>query len=411
MVVRDPSTRETVPLPGATVDLTFDGNDETTAVTDDAGHFSASHEVVDGGWTFAQYNGDLGFAAGPWVEVRPKAAPTRFVLDKSSFHVTANDKFNVTGTLQYQSGTEWKPLSGVPLQMDYKDCTTCNPVQSTTDANGRFSFTKYAYGSKNVFKVAFQPYPFNPFIQRTASADVTVAVTATTKFTEFTARLDEYAQLDVTGIADLVGRDTNDKIAVDIQYSRDGRTGWSTKKTVQTTNGSQFIVEKLPGYTDGYWRLHYAGSTAKDIKGGVSGSLRRNPRPHPDQGRQRVPRARLQGPDDHCQGRAPGAQGRYHLLEGVRRQEGADPLPAQGQEDLVPDVHRHHEIERILQQGLQGPAGRHLGARLPVSRQQALRGQRHGGLRRRAMTPARTAEEGRTRKGSPLSSRRDGRDR
>jgi hypothetical protein len=65
-----------------------------------------------------------------------------------------------------------------------------------------------------------------------------------------------------------------DKIAVDIQYSRDGRTGWSTKKTVQTTNSSQFIVEKLPGYTDGYWRLHYAGSTTKDIKGGVSGSLR-----------------------------------------------------------------------------------------------------------------------------------------
>ncbi|WP_327137190.1 hypothetical protein OG585_21470 [Streptomyces sp. NBC_01340] len=276
MVVRDPSTRETVPLPGTTVDLTFDQNVDATAVTDDAGHFSASHETTAGGWTFAEYNGDLGFAASPWVDVRPKAAPTRFVLDKSSFHVTANDKFNVTGTLQYQSGTEWKPLSGVPLQMDYKDCTTCNPVQSTTDANGRFSFTKYAYGSKNVFKVAFQPYPFNPFIQRTASADVTVAVTATTKFTEFTARLDEYAQLDVTGIADLVGRDTNDKIAVDIQYSRDGRTGWSTKKTVQTTNGSQFIVEKLPGYTDGYWRLHYAGSTTKDIKGGVSGSLRRN---------------------------------------------------------------------------------------------------------------------------------------
>jgi hypothetical protein len=276
MAVRDPSTRETVPLPGATVDLTFDGNDETTAVTDDAGHFSASHEVVNGGWTFAQYNGDLGFAAGPWVEVRPKTAPTRIVLDKSSLHVTANDKFNVAGTLQYQSGTEWKPLAGIALQMDYKDCTTCSPVQSTTDANGRFSFSKYAYGSKVVYEVGFPPYPYNPFIQRTTKADVTVAATATTKFTEFTARLDEYAQLDITGIVDLVGRETDDRIAVDIQYSPDGRTGWSTKKTVQTTNGSQFIVEKLPGYTDGYWRLHYAGSTAKDIKGGVSGSLRRN---------------------------------------------------------------------------------------------------------------------------------------
>jgi hypothetical protein len=276
MVVRDPSTRETVPLPGATVKLTFDQNVDATAVTDAAGHFSASHETTAGGWTFAEYRGDLGYADSPWITVSPKAAPTRFVLDKSSFHVTANDKFTVTGTLQYQLDGVWKPLSGIPLEMDYKDCTTCSPVQSTTDANGRFSFTRYAYGSKEVYEVGFPPYPYNAFIQRTATADVTVAATATTKFTEFTASLDEYAQLDVTGIASLVGREGSDRIAVDIQYSPDGRTGWSTKKTVQTTNGSQFIVEKLPGYTDGYWRLHYAGSTAKDIKGGVSGSLRRN---------------------------------------------------------------------------------------------------------------------------------------
>ncbi|MEU6276865.1 hypothetical protein ABZ871_31325 [Streptomyces populi] len=275
MVVRDPSTRETVPLPGATVDLTFDGNDRTTAVTDDAGHFSVPHETTDGGWTFAEYRGGLGYAGSSWITVSPKAAPTRFVLDKSSFHVTANDRFTVTGTLQYQSGDAWKPLSGIPLEMDHKNCTTCNPAQSTTDANGRFSFTRYAYGSKEVYEVGFPPYPYNAFIQRTATADVTVAATATTKFREFTARQDEYARMDVTGIVDLIGREGGDRFAVDIQYSPNGRTGWTTKKTVQTSNGSQFVVERLPGYTDGYWRLHYAGSTTKDIKGGDSTVLRR----------------------------------------------------------------------------------------------------------------------------------------
>ncbi|MFF8729865.1 hypothetical protein ACF073_25755 [Streptomyces sp. NPDC015171] len=274
MAVRDPSTRETVPLPGATMDLRLDGGD-TTVVTDDAGHFSLAHETEEGGWTYADYNGPLGYATSSWIGVHPKAAPTRLVLDKSSYHVTAGAKIDVTGTLQYQSGTAWKPLSGIPLQMDYKDCTTCSPVEATTDANGRFTFTRSPYG-KSVYEVAFPPYPYQPFLQRTATADVTVAVTATPKFREFTARLDEYAQLDVTGIVDLVGRDTNDRIGVDIQYSPNGRTGWATKKTVQTTNGSQFIVEKLPGYTDGYWRLHYAGSAAKDIKGGDSSSLRRN---------------------------------------------------------------------------------------------------------------------------------------
>ncbi|WP_328426480.1 hypothetical protein [Streptomyces sp. NBC_00443] len=275
MVLRDPSTRETVPLPGASVDLTLDQSHDETAVTDAAGHFSASHEVVTGGWTYARYNGDLGYAASPWIDIRPKAAPTRFVLDKSSYHVTAGDKINVTGTLQYQSGTAWKPLSGIPLEMDYKDCTTCSPVESTTDANGRFSFKEYPYGSKSVYEVAFPSYPYNPYIQRTATADVTVTVTATTKVAEFTAWQDEYAQLEITGSVDLIGRYSDDQINVDIQYSANGTTGWTTKKTVKTRFGSQFIVERLPGYTDGYWRLRYAGSTAKDIKGTVSKSLRK----------------------------------------------------------------------------------------------------------------------------------------
>jgi hypothetical protein len=267
MVMRDPSTRETVPLPGATVDLTFDQNQDATVVTDDAGHFSASHETTAGGWTFAQYNGSLGFATTPWTDVRPKAAPTRFVLDQNSFHVTAGSKVNVTGTLQYQSGTEWKPLAGIPLQMDYKDCTTCNPVEATTDTNGRFSLVKAPWGAKSVFEVGFTPYPYNPFIQRTATADVTAAVTA---------RLNEYAELDITGSLAAIGRDTSDAVNVAIQYSADGKTGWTTKKTVATHFSSQFIVEKLPGYTDGYWRLHYGGSTTKDIKGTDSSALRRN---------------------------------------------------------------------------------------------------------------------------------------
>ncbi|WP_326786894.1 hypothetical protein [Streptomyces sp. NBC_00151] len=275
MVVRDPGTRETVPLPGAAVDVRFDQNAHVTAVTDDTGHFSLSRETTAGGWTYAQYDGDLGYALSSGVDVDPQASPTRFVLDKSSYHVTVNDEFTVTGTLQYQFGGVWKPLSGSIVKMDYKDCSTCSPLESTTDANGRFSFVRPARGYKSVYEMAIQPYPYNPFIKHDATAEVTVATTATTRFTEFTARLDAYARLDVTGSVDLVGRESRDPIAVAIQYSADGRTGWTTKKTVQTTNSSQFVVENLPGYTDGYWRLHYAGSTTKDIKGGDSASLRR----------------------------------------------------------------------------------------------------------------------------------------
>ncbi|MER6349542.1 hypothetical protein ACWC10_35425 [Streptomyces sp. NPDC001595] len=276
LVVRDPSTRETVPLPGATVDLRLGQDGETSAVTDTAGHFTVSHELTQGGWAWAEYRGELGYATVPWVDIRPEAAPTRFVLDrdKRHFHVTAGSKIAVTGTLEYLSGAEWKPLAGIPVEMDYKDCTTCSPVEATTDGNGRFSLVTSPYG-RSVYEIGFPPYPYNPWIQRTASVDVPVAVTATTKFSEFTARIDEYAQLEITGILQQIGRDTDGGVNVDIQYSPDGKTGWTTQKTVKTRFGSQFIVEELPGYTDGYWRLRYAGSTAKDIKGTVSGSLRR----------------------------------------------------------------------------------------------------------------------------------------
>ncbi|MFG3012196.1 hypothetical protein ACGFZB_17380 [Streptomyces cinerochromogenes] len=274
MVVRDPSTRETEPLPGASVDLTFDGGSgKATAVTDGAGHFAVPHQLTQAGWAFADYNGDLGFAASSWIDVRPKAAPTRMVLDQSSFHVTTGEKIKVTGTLQYQFGEEWKPLSGIPLEMDYKECSTCSPVDTTTDANGRFSFVRTPYGSKSVYEIAFTSY--TPFAQH-STADVTAAVTATTKFSAFTASLDKYAQLKVTGTLDLIGRDVNDQASVDIQYSANGKTNWTTKKTVKVGFGSQFTADKVPGYTDGYWRLRYAGSTTKDIKGTTSNSLRRN---------------------------------------------------------------------------------------------------------------------------------------
>ncbi|MFI1704342.1 hypothetical protein ACWDDN_07545 [Streptomyces griseoruber] len=274
MVVRDPSTRETSPFAGATVNLDL-GRLETTAVTDESGHFSASREIQEGGWARAQYEGEPGWAYSPIRSITPKAAPTRFILDRTDFHLTANDPLKVGGTLEYQSGDQWKPLAGIPVEMDYKDSSTSHAIDATTDENGRFTLSTYAYGN-TTYEVGFPPYPYNAWIQRTAHVDVNVAVTSTTRFPEFTARLDEYANLEVTGSVDVVGNYFSGQVAVDIQYSPNGSTGWTTKKTVKTSFGTQFIVDDIPGYTDGYWRLRYAGSTTKDIKGGTSKPLRRN---------------------------------------------------------------------------------------------------------------------------------------
>ncbi|MCX5055992.1 MULTISPECIES: hypothetical protein [unclassified Streptomyces] len=274
LVLRDPRTHETVPLAGTTVDAEFDnGGKDVPTVTDDAGHFSASAETT-GGWASAEYAGDLGHVSADVVQVSPQAAPTRFVLDQSAFHVTTGDKITVAGTLQYQYDGEWKPLAGTPVEIDYKDCSTCSPVDTTTDANGRFSFDKTPYGARTVYEISIPTRPFNPYIVHTA-ADVTAAVTATTKFSSFTASLDKDAEVTINGTLDVTGRDGRDSANVAIQYSADGKTGWTTQKILKVVFGDDFS-DRLPGYTDGYWRLSYAGSSTADIKGTVSDSLRRN---------------------------------------------------------------------------------------------------------------------------------------
>ncbi|QNP75892.1 hypothetical protein IAG44_21790 [Streptomyces roseirectus] len=274
MVVRDPRSRETVPFPDASVDVKS-GQGTFTLVTDEAGRFSRTSEVPGDTWFWATYQGDLGYADAPSVNVDPQQAPTRIILDRNSFHPVANQSYTVTGKAEYQSGTTWKPLAGVPVEMDYKDSSVSHPSEATTDPNGRFVFSQYGYATA-VYQVRFPYYPRNPWIQQTATADVRVAVTSTSRFTEFTARIDEYARLEMSGILRPVGNHFDGPVDVAVQYSPNGKTGWRTQKTVRTSFDSQFWVKDLPGYTDGYWRLSYAGSTAKDIRGTTSAVLRRN---------------------------------------------------------------------------------------------------------------------------------------
>ncbi|MER5973556.1 hypothetical protein ABT112_28180 [Streptomyces sp. NPDC002055] len=266
LVVRDPVTRDTTALPDAPVEVSLDRNGEATATTDAAGHFSVSHELEQGGWASATYRGGLGYAHADWIAVTPKAAPTRIVLDKSSHRVDLGQQVDVSGLLQYRSGTAWKPLPGVKLALDRKNCTACDPVEATSDPSGRFTFTKYAT-ERATWQVGF-PAGRNPWIDRTTTAAVTVDVVARTAFEDFSASLDKNVGLEIAGRLRITGRDEpSGRVPVRIQYSPDGRTGWTTRRTTDVSFGSRF-TEQLPGHTDGHWRLQYAGTA--DIKGTTS---------------------------------------------------------------------------------------------------------------------------------------------
>lgn len=274
LVARDPRTRTTEPIPDASVAVTLPVLIQKPVSTDHNGRFSFAHEIDGDGWASAYYQSDAGAARTPSLRVSRSPVPTRFVLDKSSFHVTAGDKITVAGTLEYQSGTQWKPLAGTPVELDFASGGMTEAGRVTTAANGRFSLSRRPEGDET-YEMATSTHLYNSWIQH-STADVSVKVTATTTFTEFTATLNDLARLRVTGRLRLVGDSDDDQIKVDIQYSANGKTGWSTRKTVKTGFGKQFAVEDMKGQADGYWRLRYAGSTAKDIKASTSKVLRKN---------------------------------------------------------------------------------------------------------------------------------------
>ncbi|MFE4262494.1 hypothetical protein [Streptomyces sp. NPDC056883] len=97
-------------------------------------------------------------------------------------------------------------------------------------------------------------YPWLSFAWDSTEVDVVDA----TSFTDFKATIDAARTITVTGKIDREpGYGPAD---VQVQYSADGKTGWTTRKTVTTRFTWETFKQTLPGEADGYWRLHYPGA-------------------------------------------------------------------------------------------------------------------------------------------------------
>ncbi|WP_327257090.1 hypothetical protein [Streptomyces sp. NBC_01244] len=272
LVARDPRDGKGIPLAGKQVTVAF-GDRSKTVSTDAAGHLSAP---VDFTGTESSAGISLQHVSADNGEGRATVAPTverqqvKIALDEGSRSVTApyGDDVTIGGTITRtaKDGTQ-KPVA-TPMRLTIPNTTVSG---FTSDPAGRFTKPQRVLKS-STWKVA-AAYQ-QPWLNTSTTADITAKVTAGTAFTNVAMSMDKYRNVYAGGI--LVQRATSaapGPAKVEVQYSADGRTGWSTRMTVDTVIDRYFTIPALENApADGYWRLRYAGTP--DLAGSNSARFR-----------------------------------------------------------------------------------------------------------------------------------------
>lgn len=266
----DPRTGQTSPLRNTKVRVEGPHGIVESA-TDDAGHFSAP-VTYRGTETETETKAFVVLPATAEMDAEQRSVtpsvvrqPASIELDANSleFDVRYSEVLKITGraTRTAADGTVKPVPAGTRMR------TGLN--QPVTGADGRFERTVRAIkdGWINTTWVTAANYPWLEYASGLTRLDVDDA----TSFGDFKASIDAAKRVTVTGKLGRVPSTGHDSAKVEIQYSADGRTGWTTRKTIAAQFHSEF-QGTLSGPADGYWRLRFAGDT--DNRAGVSKPLR-----------------------------------------------------------------------------------------------------------------------------------------
>lgn len=271
LVARDPRDGKLTPLPGRQVTVDVSGR-ALTATTDAAGHLSVPVKFTGTESSSSiQLRHASGDHIGAWGSVVPAVEVQRvkIALDEGSRQLTApyGSTVTVRGSIHRiaKDGTE-KPVAAA-MRLAIPNTTVPG---FTSDAAGRFA-TSARILKSSTWKVAAA---HQPWLDPSTAADVKATVTAGTAFTDVAMSIDKHRTVYAGGT--LVQRATSaapGPAKVELQYSADGRTGWTTRASAETVIG-QYV--SLPATAnapvDGYWRLWYAGRP--DLDGAVSSRSR-----------------------------------------------------------------------------------------------------------------------------------------
>ncbi|MGI8333739.1 hypothetical protein ACRYCC_27645 [Actinomadura scrupuli] len=259
-----PDTGETRVVPNYPVDVHIGSPaSDLHLTTDSAGHVSFSVPLFEAPRVYLDSPGtDDAMRLGDEQYTRPAIVPadTRISATITPDHALSGGIVTLTGKLEYLSTSGWRPLAGGEV---IETGSKFNGL--TTDADGAFStpLTLDGAAGQRDWTLDFNRWQpgdklfFNAAAQTTVHAWVT-APTATA-INNFKASLDTHSRLAVSG--DLAGPTSPAPRPIVIERSNDGRTGWTTVKTLQTGSAGHFAAV-FPAASAGYWRARFAGDPA-----------------------------------------------------------------------------------------------------------------------------------------------------
>ncbi|MFF1411753.1 hypothetical protein ACFVX6_18510 [Streptomyces sp. NPDC058289] len=263
ITVHDPRTGSTKPFTGAFTART--GSVSTQLTTDARGRFESGVTVsgAENGNGEDSYKTSLHLAAESdgvrgetSVPVPVGAVTARIALDSPTLTGPYGTDARVSGTVTWEAadGT-WKPVpAGAAI--------SAGGASARTDDAGRFTVVQPFRGD-----TTWKTQDNTPWLS-TTNMNVTVDTTAGTAFADFTAEADADKNVQVKARFDRGEIPAGvSSLTVDVQYSPDGATGWTTRQSVDVAtvpgNNAPARVETTLHYPGpGFVRMQYAGTPA-----------------------------------------------------------------------------------------------------------------------------------------------------
>ncbi|MFE7775466.1 hypothetical protein ACFU5O_16500 [Streptomyces sp. NPDC057445] len=261
-----PVTHAVTPMAGAEVTLNYESITDKV-VTDAEGRFADSFRPGDAGhmgsegWVYAEYQapGTHSPVGSPWTRVTVTKLPNRIVLDKSTFREKFGKAITVGGRAEYKaSNGAWKPASGVPVEFDDPDDSFwTGEIAATSGADGRFTFKTPMPVHNSKYQVKFAR---NMWVNdKTGGVKPVYDTIGVSSIADFATSLDKFGKLSFSGELSVAGRPQPHRNVV-VQWSRNGRDGWQTAKTVRVNIYGTF-TGSFSTYPAGYYRAVYSGAT------------------------------------------------------------------------------------------------------------------------------------------------------
>ncbi|MFJ7270537.1 hypothetical protein ACIQV3_28530 [Streptomyces sp. NPDC099050] len=271
--LRDPRDGSLKPFAGATVTRVI-GTVATPVVADAQGHFESKvtltgsepiHEDhIDYGWYHvhvdlaAELNGVKAVAAAePGVDTMR----ARITLDSTTQTGAYGTRGKISGAVTWRTpdGTYKPAPAGMKI--------STGPTSAVTDASGRFASSPLFVDDAPWKVVESSPWLYG------SGPQVTVNTTGGSRFSDFKASVDQNKTVSVNARferAQIPAGTTS--LKVEVQHSADGKTGWTTRKSMNVTtkpgaNTVALIETTLPYPGAGYVRLRHAGTA------GIHGSV------------------------------------------------------------------------------------------------------------------------------------------